>query len=252
MKTSIIKNKYIYILFWLIIWEIISCIISSKLILPSPIDVFFKLLELLTKKIFYLSIFNSFFKAFLGFFIGSFLGIIFAIFSKKYIIIYNLFLPIINTIKVIPVASFILIALFWIKSENLPILISTLMAIPIFYFNIFEGLKNINKKTLEMAKIYNISKLNIFKYIYVPYLSPILISSIILGFSMCFKASIASEVIALANNTIGGNLQNAKVLLESSEVFAWTIIIILISIFFEKILFNLNMYLKRKFIYDTN
>lgn len=252
MKNSTINNKLIYIIFWIIIWEILSIFIGKYLILPSPFSVFFKLIDLLKTKVFYISIFNSFSKIFLGFLIGSFIGIILAIFCKKSIFIFNLFLPIINIIKVTPVASFIIIALFWLKSKNLPILISILMVIPIFFFNLFEGFKNVDKKILEMAKIYKISKLNIFKYIYIPYLAPNLISSLILGFSMAWKAGIASEVISLSNNTIGGNLQNAKVLLESSEVLAWTIVIIFISIIFEKIFFKLNIILKRNLLYDKN
>lgn len=252
MKNSIIKSKFIYIFFWIIIWEILSIFIGKYLILPSPVSVFFKLIEIMKTKIFYISIFNSFSKIFLGFLIGSFIGSILAIFCRKSEFIFNLFLPIINVIKVTPVASFIIIALFWIKSKNLPILISILMVIPIFFFNLFEGFKNIDKKILEMAKIYKISKLNVFKYVYIPYLAPTLISSLILSFSMAWKAGIAAEVISLANNTIGGNLQNAKVLLESSEVLAWTIIIIFISIIFENLFFKLNNLFKRNLSYDTN
>lgn len=243
MQTSIIKNKYIFILFWIFVWHIFSVIISQDIILPSPMEVFFRILELMGEYESYLTILNSFLKIFLGFILGGIVGIFLAIFSKKYNIIYSLFTPMINVIKVIPVPSFIILALVWVDSNKLSILISFLMVVPIFFFNIYKGLNIVDKKIIEMANVYKISKFDILIYIYIPVLYNILLSTLILGFSMALKSGIASEVIGMTSFTIGGKLQEAKVLLESKDVLAWTVIIVFISIIFEKIL----NYMMKKF-----
>ena len=56
------------------------------------------------------------------------------------------------------------------------------------------------------------------------------------GIGFCWKSGVAAEVIGLANNTIGVHLYNAKVYLETPELFAWTVTIILLSVSIEKLL----------------
>lgn len=41
-------------------------------------------------------------------------------------------------------------------------------------------------------------------------------------------------MIGIPQNSIGENLYNAKIYLDTAELFAWTIVIICISVFFEK------------------
>ena len=50
-----------------------------------------------------------------------------------------------------------------------------------------------------------------------------------------WKVSVASEVLSTPNYSIGLNLLNAKTTLETSELFAWTIVIVILSFIFEKI-----------------
>ena len=51
---------------------------------------------------------------------------------------------------------------------------------------------------------------------------------------LAWKAGIAAEVICYPKHSIGANLNNAKVYLESEELYAWTIVVIVISVLIEK------------------
>ena len=63
---------------------------------------------------------------------------------------------------------------------------------------------------------------------------------------MCWKAGIAAEVIGMPNNSIGENLYNAKVFFDTPALFAWTVVIICISIIFEKLFMKLiSMYIEK-------
>ena len=56
----------------------------------------------------------------------------------------------------------------------------------------------------------------------------------------------AAEVIGIPKNSIGEHLYNAKVYLDTPDLFAWTLVIIIISLVFEKIfLALLNFVVKR-------
>ena len=56
---------------------------------------------------------------------------------------------------------------------------------------------------------------------------------------MCFKAVISAEIIGLVSNTIGTSMYYAKMYLLSSELFAWSIVIILVSLLVEKIILKI-------------
>lgn len=239
MKNFIIKIKfknYIFILFWLIIWHILSVIIGEDIILTSPISVLKRVFTLILEPTFFLVIFNSITNIIIGFIIGAIIGLILAIICKKIKTLYNLFLPPITFIKVTPIGCFIILVLMWIRSDKLSILISFFMSLPIFFFNIYNGIDIIEDKILQMAKIYKITNINRIKYIYFPYLFKIIVPTCTLGFSMSWKAGIAAEIIGMSNFSIGGKLQDAKVLLETNDVLAWTVIIIFINGLIENLI----------------
>ena len=63
---------------------------------------------------------------------------------------------------------------------------------------------------------------------------PYFLSACRLSLGMCWKAGVAAEVIGVPSGSIGEKLYNAKIYLNTPELFAWTIVIIVISFVFEK------------------
>ncbi len=219
----------------LLIWQITAMVINQRILIVSPLEVIKKLYELFFTSSFWLAITHSFFRITLGFFIGVFSSIIFAILSYKYQFIKDLLAPFILTIKSIPVASFVILALIWFSSKNLAILISFLMVFPILYTNTLEGIFNTDKNLLEMAKVFKMSTLKKIRYIYFFGVYPFFISGVKVALGLSWKSGIAAEVIGIPNNSIGENLFNSKIFLDTASLFAWTMVIVLISTLFEKL-----------------
>ena len=231
--------KMLVICFWLLLWELVSRHINQELFLPSPKSVLVTVFYLSKNPRFWISIANSFIRIILGFFLGLVTGTIFAILSYRSRLIYELLSPLMKVIKATPVASFIILALVWISSVNLSILIAFLMVLPVSYSNILYGLKSTDNKLIEMAKIFNLSRWKRIKAIYFPAVSPFIISAISVGLGFSFKSGIAAEVIGRPINSIGLNLYEAKLYLMIKELFAWTLVTILISVLFERIVMKL-------------
>ncbi len=156
--------------------------------------------------------------------------------SLSYIspVIKELILPLMKVIKTIPVASFVILALVWIHSVNLSVLISFLMVLPVVYINFLEGLCSTDEKLLQMAEVFDISGWKKIRAIYIPAVLPHFISAVSVGLGFCWKSGIAAEVIGIPSGSIGERLYEAKLYLMTKELFAWTIVIIIISILFEK------------------
>lgn len=234
--------KLLVLCFWIVVWGILSKIINQELFLPSPKSVFLTVIELSKNTGFWTSIASSFIRIVSGFALGLVIGVVLATLSYKSRVIYELISPIMKVIKATPVASFIILALVWISSVNLSVVIAFLMVLPVAYSNILHGLQSTSEKLLEMAKVFHIGGYKRIKAIYVPAVMPFVVSAISIGLGFSFKSGIAAEVIGRPINSIGLNLYEAKLYFMIKELFAWTLVIILISVLFEKIMMKILSY----------
>lgn len=224
------------IIFWIVIWQIISMIFNEEILFVSPFKVFKTLIINLKTIEFYNMILHTFIKIVTGFSIGLIFGIILAIISKKFRLFKEVIYFPVLFLKSVPVVSFIVLLLFFITSENLPIWISGIMVFPIIYLNIYEGLENVNEKYIIMAKIYRVGMKKQVIYIYMEDLKPFIESAVTVASGLAFKSGIAAEVIALPTYGIGTKIYNSKIYLDTAELFAYTIVAIILAYMFEKIL----------------
>lgn len=244
MRTSIIRNKRINdiilklaaIVFWLLIWHFISKAVGLKIILPSPLDVLNKLVELVQEQKYWIAVGLSFVKILVGILIGTATAMILSVLTAKFKTFNILFGIPLNVIKSTPVASFIVIALVWVKSAYLATFITSIMVLPIVWSNMHQGISTVDKKLLEVGKCYNFTAFKKVKMIYLPHLRSFLSASITSAAGLGWKAGIAAEVIASPKDAIGAYLNNAKVYLETEEMFAWTATILVLSAFIQYVL----------------
>jgi len=110
------------------------------------------------------------------------------------------------------------------------------MSFPIVCTNVKEGINNIDKRLVDMAVIYKIKKRRIISEIYLPSIVPFLTAAVSTSFGIGWKVVIAAEVLSQPKYAVGTSLQDSKLYLNIDEVFAWTIVAILIGYLFEKII----------------
>ncbi len=223
------------IVFWLAVWQIAAMAVGKSLLLASPAEVIQRLFELIPDAKFLPSVLFSTGKIMLGFAAGMTVGILLAVLAGRHFFFEKIFAPLITTVKAIPVASFTILALIWITSANLSILITFLIAVPIAYSNIFEGIRSFDTKLTVMGKLFRVPPLRRFVGIYLSQIMPYFRSAARLAVGMCWKSGIAAEVIGTPKGSLGEKLYNAKVYLETADLFAWTLVIIILSIITEKL-----------------
>ncbi len=223
------------ICFWLAVWSIVSFLVGKEVLIASPKSVAEKMLSLLTDRLFYRDIYNSLQHICLGFLCALLASCIFSLLSLIFPFLFDLLSPLFSFIKATPVASFILIAFLIFGSQRLSVLISFLMALPILYGNIADGLRSVGSKQLDAARVYNMSGVSRLRYIYIPEAVPFFLSGCSVSLGLAWKAGVAAEVIGLARFSLGERLYNAKLFLDTSEVFATTIIIVAVSWITEKL-----------------
>jgi NitT/TauT family transport system permease protein len=131
------------------------------------------------------------------------------------------------------VASFVILSLIWLESEQLSGFIAYVMVLPVIYINVLGGISSRDEKMLEMAKVFGFSPLKKLLYIYTPAVIPFFKSGCSVALGLCWKAGIAAEIIAMPRETIGVEIGLAKQYLESTTVFAWTLTVVLLSLLIE-------------------
>lgn len=233
------KRNFIFkaaaVIFWLAVWQFAAMWLKKEILLVSPLAVIRTLFELAGEGEYWSAVLYSFVRILSGFFIALLSGTVFGVLASKLRFLRELLAPLMFVIKATPVASFIIIALIWISSAKLSIFIAFLMVLPIVYTNVLNGMMNTDKGLREMAAVFRLSPLKKAVYIYIPQLMPFFISACTVSLGLCWKAGIAAEVIGLPTGSLGERLYQAKIYLETPELFAWTVTIIIVSIAFEKL-----------------
>ncbi len=209
--------------------------VNKGILLASPVAVCARLCTIWSEPGFLATVGFSFSRIVLGFLLGLLLGCLFALAAGKWKAAETLLWPLFATIKSVPVASFIVICLIWIKSDRLSVFISFLIVLPVVYNNVLAGIRGIDKELLQMAELFRLPWGKRFYYIWLPALRGHLEAACSTGIGLAWKSGVAAEVIGIPSGSIGEMLYYAKVYLNSAELLCWTVLIVLLSVGFEKL-----------------
>ena len=174
------------------------------------------------------------------------LAFVLALAAGRWPVVEVLLRPYVLAIKAVPVASFIILALIWFGSRNLSVFIALVMVLPVMYTNVLSGIRARDGSLLEMARVFKIPALRRIRCIDLPQVMPYFRTGCTVGLGLCWKAGVAAEVIGMPVNSIGERLQQAKVYLDTPELFAWTVVIVCLSVGVEKLFGFLLMRLERR------
>ena len=233
------NNKYIrttlIVLIWLVVWQILAWVVNNNVLLSGPLDTVKALIELGSEASFYTSVGITIGKILIGFLTGLVTGTLLAVLSYRFKLVREFLSPFVSVIKSIPIVSFIIIALIWAGSANVTLIVSSIVAFPIFYKNILEGLSVTDPKMLEVAKVFRMKLSRKIKFVYLPSLKPHIKSAVSLGIGMAFRGGITAEVVGQPVRSIGNGLYRAKVNLATSDMLAWTLVAVLSAFVIEKL-----------------
>lgn len=219
--------------FWLAVWWLGAIRIDRSLLLPSPNAVFKKLAALAITSEFWLIVFKSILRVVLGILLAITAGSLLALLTWRFSLLKRLLYPILSVIKATPVASFVILALLWLGSSALPVFISMLIVLPVVWAAISDGIHAVDGKMIETCKVFKLPLGKQICLLYLPTITPYFLSACKTSIGMAWKAGVAAEVLAVSPISIGKRLYEAKIYLETEELFAWTAVVIILSLVIE-------------------
>ena len=210
--------------FWLLLWQLVSALVGMEMLFPSPTGVLSALIGLVKQARFWSIIAATAFRVIGGFLLGLVVGAALAVAAFRSRIFERFISPIVY------------IALFWLGTSRVPTLICVLMVVPITLSNLLAGLRAVNVELLEMANVFRLGRFKRLKVIYLPSVVPYFVSAASTGLGLSWKAGIAAEVICRAKLSIGNEIFESKLYSTITEMFAWTAVVIVLSVVFDKLL----------------
>ena len=220
--------------FWVAVWWIAAALFQKPLLLPTPLATLKTLGALAATAEFYLTVLLSLSRILAGILLALAGGAALALLTVKSAFFHHLFSPLLTLFKATPVASVIFLMLLWMGRDNVPLWIAFMMAFPIVWSNVREGLLHANGQLLEMAKLFGVPKARVLFKLSLPALTPYLLSACRSAVALAWKAGIAAEVLCVPTRSIGRAIFEGKTYLMTEELFAWTLLVILISVLIEQ------------------
>lgn len=236
LSSKIIKTAAAVIgvaAFWIAVWALLSLKINSELLLPSPWTVIKRLFELSGASELWKATGATLLRILAGFLTGVAAGTVLAALTAWSRSVAVVFAPIGKIIKATPVASFIILTLVWIPAGNIPSFIVFLLVTPIVWDALKTAILSTDRALLEMARAYRFGRRELFFHVYFPSVLPAYLSSVLTALGLAWKSGIAAEVLCLPSVSIGRRLYESKIYLEMTDLFAWTMLVIILSVIME-------------------
>lgn len=225
--------RLLCVAFWLAAWEVAARAIDARIILVGPLEVLARLAELAGTGEFWASMGVSLGRIGVGFAAAVVAGTALAALASRSRVIRELLAPLMGAMKAVPVASFVILVLLWVSSRYLSVVIALVMALPVVYTNVLEGIRQTDPRLLEMCEVFRVCGWDRVRLVYASQVLPYFRAAVTLALGLSWKAGIAAEVIGLPDLTIGEHLYDAKVYLNTPDLFAWTVAIVAVSVALE-------------------
>ena len=231
------KNKLLKILapavFWLGLWQLAAMAVGQSLLLPSPLQVGARLWELAGTALLWQSALATLFRIVAGTLLGVAAGAALAVLTHVSRLADILLSPAVRVLRAAPVVSFIVLIILWAGADKVPVIICAMMAAPVVWENLRTGLASPSPELLEMAAAYRMGPLRRARYIYLPAALPYLRSGVLSSIGLAWKSGAAAEVLCTPRRALGSQIYWSKLYLEIPSLFAWTAVVVALSLAVE-------------------
>lgn len=222
-------------MFWLAVWQFAAWQVGWELFLPGPLTVVRRLTALAGEGEFWLIAGLSLGRVLLGMVWGTVLGCVLAVLTASNRWLDAVLSPAVGVVRATPVASFILLVFLWTERDQVPVIIAALMVLPVVWGNVTRGIRECDPKLLEMARMYRFSRWKTVRLVRLPAVRPYFFSALTTSMGLAWKSGVAAEALVWPKWAIGTQIYDTKLYFETADLFAWTLVVILLSLGLERL-----------------
>lgn len=143
--------------------------------------------------------------------------------------------PLVRLFMAVPVVCWILFSVLWFKWVEFRIaFVLIVVCAPVFLIDFFDGMKGISAELREMLRSFRPSRLQFFTKLILPGMLPIILTSWKINLSLAIRVVTIAELVGAVSG-IGYGLVLAQELFSIADVFAWTLVLVLILFLMEAV-----------------
>ncbi len=222
------------VLFLLVLWQGFAMSMRQPELIPQLPALVKTLGGFLLSPGFYVSVGATVGRGVMGMCLSLAAAIVFAVLFARVGWVYELFRPLLTIMRSVPVVSFILLALIFLHTESIPLLIAFLTMFPLLTENLTKGICSLRSGLSQMGRQFRLGRRNRWALIFYPQIRPFLYSGLASAAGFGWRAVIMGEVLSLCSHGIGSEMKRAQSFIAVPELISWTVVAILVSYLADK------------------
>lgn len=168
-----------------------------------------------------------------GFLIATVVGTLFGLALGANRTLAQFFEPLLAVFNTVSSAIWAIFAIIWFGiSDATTIFVVFMTAMPLILTNVWQGAKTVDAQYVELARSFRMNRLQTLWKIYLPTIMPYFFSGARLAFGFGWRVSLVAETIG-SSDGIGYRLRQAGDLVQTDQVFAWTLLLVALMLLLE-------------------
>lgn len=216
------------------LWQLTAMLIAQPLIVPRLEAIAVATVDILTGEDFFLTVAATLLRiaatiaidTVIAFLLGIAAGV-----SKR---IEAALSPFETAMRAVPTMGVLLLSLIWFNSEITPIFVASLIALPLLYRGVVNGVKNIDIRLIQMSTGFKVSFVRKLTQLYIPSIRPFTLTAYSATLGLLVKVMVTAEVLSQPRRGIGTEFQIARAQLDTATIFGWGIIVIVFAALMEQ------------------
>jgi len=221
---------------FLLFWEICARWIMPGIILPELGIVGREMLRLLSDTAVYQAALQTLWKVLLALGLVLVLGIVLGLLLGLSTAFYQMMRPIIMIIQAVPVVSWLSLVIFaWGIGWKGPIFIAFLSLLPMALLTTVSGVSNLDRKLLEMARVYQVPRGRVIRDIYLGSLIPFIVAIVDVSIGQTWKVILVAEYLC-GSSGLGVDILSARYYVNIPRVYALTLLAVILGLITERLI----------------
>lgn len=232
MRASILRDSAVIAgssLLLVVVWRAAAGAIGAPIVLPTPGETAASVLTVFRSRTFLAAVGSTAARGLGAFGLSFGAGLVLGVAAAKSRIVEASLQPLLTVIRSTPVMAVILLAMIWFRAGTVPVFVGVLIGFPIVFASVVEGVRSIDPHLTEMARVYGVRGIRLVRHVSLPALVPYLLGAASSGLGLTWRVVVGAEILSQPVHAIGSALQSAQARLETADVFAWTVVAIVLG-----------------------
>jgi NitT/TauT family transport system permease protein len=204
-----------------------------QFVLPGPLKVGSALVSLVHSDTFFEDLGVKLYRVLAGFVLAALVGAPLGVALGSSPRAARFFEPLLSIVNTVSSAIWAVFAIIWFGISNATTIFVVFMtAMPLILTNVWQGALTVDKRHVELARSFRMSHAQIMRKIFLPTILPHFFAGARLAFGFGWRVSLVAETIG-SSNGIGYRLRQAADLVQTDQVFAWTVTLVVLMLALE-------------------